>query len=61
VNLNQLRVFYVAARERSHTRAARLLFITQPAVSQNIKALETFLGSLSSARPADSANSLRRG
>jgi DNA-binding transcriptional LysR family regulator len=44
VNLNQLRVFYVAARERSHTRAARLLFITQPAVSQNIKALETFLG-----------------
>ena len=44
MNLNQLRVFYVAARERSHTRAARLLFITQPAVSQNIKALETFLG-----------------
>lgn len=44
MNLNQLRVFYVAARERSHTRAARLLFITQPAVSQNIKALETYLG-----------------
>ena len=44
MNLNQLRVFYVAARERSHTRAARVLFITQPAVSQNIKALETYLG-----------------
>jgi len=44
VNLNQLRVFYVAARERSHTQAARTLFITQPAVSQNIKGLETYLG-----------------
>ncbi len=44
MNLSQLRVFYVAARERSHTRAARVLFVTQPAVSQNIKALETYLG-----------------
>lgn len=44
MNLSQLRVFYVAAREQSHTRAARTLFITQPAVSQNIKNLETYLG-----------------
>ncbi|GAB4251349.1 MAG: LysR family transcriptional regulator [Thermoleophilia bacterium] len=44
LNLNQLRVFYVAAREGSYSRAAQALFITQPAVSQNIKALETYYG-----------------
>lgn len=44
LNLNQLRVFYTAAREGSYSRAAQALFITQPAVSQNIKALETYYG-----------------
>lgn len=44
LNLNQLRVFYLAAREGSYRRAAELLFVTQPAVSQNIKALETYYG-----------------
>src|SRR5680860_353985 len=44
LNLNQLRVFYFAAREGSYGGAAQVLFITQPAVSQNIKALETYYG-----------------
>ncbi|MHB0978816.1 MAG: LysR family transcriptional regulator [Thermoleophilia bacterium] len=44
LNLNQLRVFYFAAREGGYRRAAEALFVTQPAVSQNIKALETYYG-----------------
>lgn len=44
LNLNRLRVFYYAAREGGYRRAAEALFITQPAVSQNIKALETYYG-----------------
>ncbi len=44
LNLNQLRVFYYAAREGGYRRAAEALFITQPAVSQNIKALESYYG-----------------
>jgi DNA-binding transcriptional LysR family regulator len=42
VNLNHLRVFYFAAREGSYTRAADLLFVTQPAVSQTIKSMESY-------------------
>lgn len=44
INLNQLRVFYVAARESSYRRAAEVLYITQPAVTQNIRSLERFVG-----------------
>lgn len=44
LNLNQLRVFYCAAREGSYRGAAQVLFVTQPAVSQNIKALENYYG-----------------
>jgi DNA-binding transcriptional LysR family regulator len=44
MNLNQLRVFFVAAREGSYTRAAEILFVTQPAVSQSIHALEGYYG-----------------
>lgn len=44
MNLNQLRVFYAAAREGSYTRAADILYVTQPAVSQAIKALEAYYG-----------------
>ncbi|MBN1102554.1 MAG: LysR family transcriptional regulator [Deltaproteobacteria bacterium] len=40
INLNQLRVFYEAARSGSFTSAARKLFITQPAVTAQMKALE---------------------
>lgn len=39
-NLNQLRTFFLAAQEKSYTRAAEALFITQPAVSAQIKCLE---------------------
>ena len=44
MNLNHLRVFYFAAREGSYTRAADLLFVTQPAVSQTIKSMESYYG-----------------
>ena len=40
VNLNQLRVFYEAARTGSFTSAARKLCITQPAVTAQIKSFE---------------------
>lgn len=44
INLNQLRAFYFAARERSVTKAAEILHITQPAVTMQIKALDGALG-----------------
>lgn len=40
LNLNQLRVFYEAARTGSFTRAAKRLCITQPAVTAQIKSFE---------------------
>jgi DNA-binding transcriptional LysR family regulator len=40
MNLNQLRVFYEAARTGSFTSAAKKLCITQPAVTAQIKTLE---------------------
>jgi DNA-binding transcriptional LysR family regulator len=40
VNLNQLRVFYEAARCENFTLAARKLFITQPGVTAQIKLFE---------------------
>lgn len=44
MELNHLRTFREVVRERSFTAAARRLFLTQPAVSQQIKALETEVG-----------------
>jgi DNA-binding transcriptional LysR family regulator len=44
MNLNQLRVFFFVAREQSFTRAARLLNITQPAVSIRVSELERDCG-----------------
>ncbi len=44
VNLELYRVFYTVAKCGSLTRAAEELFISQPAVSQSIKQLETQLG-----------------
>ena len=41
--LNSLKVFEAAARQLSFTRAAEELFVTQAAVSHQIKALEEFL------------------
>ena len=40
----RLKVFLAVAQERSFTKASQLLDITQPAVSQNISALEKELG-----------------
>jgi len=40
INLNQLRVFYEAARTGSFTNAAKKLCITQPAVTAQIKTFE---------------------
>ncbi|MGB2079399.1 MAG: transcriptional regulator GcvA [Vibrio sp.] len=42
--LNSLRVFEAAARYLSFTRAAEELFVTQAAVSHQVKSLEEFLG-----------------
>src|SRR6516164_2415883 len=42
--LNALRSFEAAARYESFTRAAEELHVTQGAVSQQVKALETHLG-----------------
>lgn len=44
VNLELYRVFYTVAKCGSLTKAADKLFISQPAVSQSIKQLETQLG-----------------
>jgi LysR family transcriptional regulator, low CO2-responsive transcriptional regulator len=44
VTLRQMRVFAAVARHLSFTRAARELHLTQPAVSQQVKLLETEIG-----------------
>ena len=44
--LQQLRIFKAVAREKSFTKAAEILFISQPSVSKQIKILETRLGIL---------------
>lgn len=44
ITLRQMRVFAAVARYRSFTRAARELHLTQPAISQQIKLLETEVG-----------------
>lgn len=43
INLNQLRAFYLAAKEKSITKAAETLFVTQPAITMQIKSLEQTL------------------
>jgi len=40
LNINQLKAFYLTAKLGSVTRAAEKLFVTQPAVSMQLKALE---------------------
>ena len=42
--LNALRSFEASARHLSFTRAAKELFVTQTAISHQIKALEEYLG-----------------
>jgi len=42
MNLNQLKIFYMAAKNRNLSLAARELFITQPAVTKGIQRLQEF-------------------
>jgi DNA-binding transcriptional LysR family regulator len=42
INFNQLRIFYHAAKSLSFTEAARNLFITQPAVTAQVRAFEEY-------------------
>ena len=42
--LNALKAFEASARQLSFTRAAEELFVTQAAISHQIKSLEDFLG-----------------
>ena len=44
VNLNQLRAFYTAARNRSMAAAADRLHVSPPAITMQIKKLEEWLG-----------------
>src|SRR3546814_1982585 len=44
ISLNLLRAFDAAARLGSFTEAAKDLFVTQAAVSHQVKALESWLG-----------------
>jgi len=45
LNLHQLEVFYVVAQSRTFGEAADKLYISQPAISQQIKGLEIAVGS----------------
>lgn len=40
INLNLYRVFYYVAKEKSITKAAKKLYISQPAISKSLKRLE---------------------
>ena len=44
MNLDQLKTFHAVANTGSFTKASRRLFLTQPAVSQQIQALEASVG-----------------
>jgi DNA-binding transcriptional LysR family regulator len=44
LNLNQLKIFHVAAGLQSFTRTAEVLFLTQPGISKHIKDLEDYYG-----------------
>lgn len=44
LNFNQFRIFYYAAKHLNFTHAARELFISQPAVTVQVKAFEEYCG-----------------
>ena len=44
MNIDQLRAFHQVALTGSFTKASRILYLTQPAVSQQVRALESHLG-----------------
>ena len=44
INLHQLRIFQTVAQQRSYSRAADVLYLSQPGVSLQVKALEKSVG-----------------
>ncbi|HHX78112.1 MAG TPA: LysR family transcriptional regulator, partial [Firmicutes bacterium] len=46
MDFHQLRVFVEAAKEKSFSRAAEKIFLSQPTVSAHIKSLEKEIGTL---------------
>lgn len=44
MNFHQLKVFYIVAKEKSFSSAARKLFLTQPAVTIQVHLLEDYYG-----------------
>lgn len=44
IDIKLLRAFVTLAEQGSYHRASRLLFLTQPALSKQIKMLETLIG-----------------
>ena len=44
LNLHQLRIFQAVAQQRSYSRAAEILYLSQPGVSLQVKALERSIG-----------------
>ena len=44
INLHLLRIFFTVAERRSFSRAAEILFVSQPAVSRAVRELENQLG-----------------
>ncbi len=44
INLHQLRIFQAVAEHRSYSRAAEVLYLSQPAVSLQVRALEKSVG-----------------
>src|SRR5678815_3050401 len=44
INLHQLQIFQAVAVHRSYTRAAEALYLSQPAVSLQVRALEKTIG-----------------
>lgn len=61
MELRQLRYFVAVAEERNISRAAKRIFLTQPALSRQIKALEEELGQCLLERQAHSIQLTRAG
>ncbi len=58
-NLSQYKIFYEVAKAGNISKAAKELYISQPAISKAISKLEDSLGLLFTAVPAGSSSLLR--